>query len=78
MNFLEQKGVSQEGNQSKALTEIAAEIENIRTAWQWGIQHNQIANLSEVAAKLLTFYELSDGNGTENSTFIESLKEMRL
>lgn len=43
--------------QQQALAEIEAEGENIRVAWQWAVEHQQIAHLDQAINGLGIFYE---------------------
>jgi hypothetical protein len=40
------------------LAEIAAEIENIRTAWHWAVSQAYLAVLDQAVSSLFQFYEL--------------------
>jgi predicted ATPase len=44
--------------QKLALAEIAAEIENIRTAWHWSVSQAYLAVLDQAVSSLFQFYEL--------------------
>jgi tetratricopeptide (TPR) repeat protein len=46
------------GRQTEALDWISSELANIRSAWAWAIEHNQIGLLSEAAQSMWYFYEL--------------------
>jgi predicted ATPase len=43
--------------QGRALAEMGAEAENLRLAWQWAAEHQQVAQLDESMDGLCTFYE---------------------
>lgn len=46
------------GRQLETLAEINAEIENVRTAWQWIIAHSQLQAIEQSLDSLYFFYEI--------------------
>lgn len=44
--------------QTAALDQIAAELENIRAAWTWQIEHNQLARLQQSFYPLYSFHSI--------------------
>jgi predicted ATPase/DNA-binding CsgD family transcriptional regulator len=56
--FLAQKEKDlEEGQQKEALEDIQSEIDNIRAAWQWGIEHKREAELDKACRALWFFYD---------------------
>ena len=45
------------GRQREALTEIAAELENIRAAWEWALEKPQVDRLAAATEPLNQFYD---------------------
>lgn len=57
LTFLQQQEVTLKGReQLTALTTIEGEIENIRSAWQWALTHQDIEILSRAVDALYVFY----------------------
>ncbi|MCB0204165.1 MAG: AAA family ATPase [Anaerolineae bacterium] len=58
--LLEQQGVHLKGSphQTKALAIIAQEIDNARTSWQWALDNEQLAILSQAVEGLGHFFEI--------------------
>lgn len=57
LSFLERNGERLHGpDQLAGMSEIEREIENIRAAWAWAADHQDIANLSRGLHGLVTFY----------------------
>ncbi len=57
LSFLERHGKRLHGpDQLAGMAEIEREIENIRAAWAWAADHQDIANLSRGLHGLVTFY----------------------
>ncbi|TFG69766.1 MAG: NACHT domain-containing protein, partial [Anaerolineales bacterium] len=50
--------------QQKAMTQMEVEIENIRAAWQWAVEHAQVERLGKAMEGLVHFFWHS-GRGTE-------------
>ena len=46
-------------DQPRVLNEILAEIENIRAAWYWAVDHGYLAAIQQVTETLFNFYQLS-------------------
>ena len=56
--FLHQRETDLKGSrQQEALAEMRAESENIRLAWQWMAEHDQIEHLDQAINSLGTFYQ---------------------
>ena len=54
----EKKTILQSQDQKKALTELTGEIDNIRTAWDWSITHQNFISLYRVFMALWYVFEL--------------------
>jgi len=48
----------QDRRQKDTVTELAAEVDNLRAAWDWAITHHDIARACQVSATLWHLYEL--------------------
>lgn len=48
----------QDHRQKDAVTELAAELDNIRAAWDWAVTYDDIAHACQVATTLLYLFEL--------------------
>jgi tetratricopeptide (TPR) repeat protein len=67
--------------QKEVLDEVAAEIENIRTGWDWAQKHNAFENIKDSLDSLFRFYEtrawFREGERTFSS-LIQSLNELKI
>jgi predicted ATPase/DNA-binding NarL/FixJ family response regulator len=45
------------GQQRQAVANVASELENVRTAWRWAADHNDVALLHKAADTLYNFYQ---------------------
>jgi predicted ATPase/DNA-binding CsgD family transcriptional regulator len=64
------QGIEQQG----AVREIAAEIENVRTAWRWAIEKEKVEAIQKSAVTLQLFYDLQ-GHFLESATAFEMAVE---
>jgi predicted ATPase/DNA-binding SARP family transcriptional activator len=56
---------------ARAMTEIQTEIDNLRLAWQWGVEQLQPANLRALGAVLSIFFENRGWNQEGLETFAQ-------
>lgn len=57
-NFLDQREADLKGlRQAEALDEVETELENIRAAWDWALDHHAYDLLDRAAGSLMYFYE---------------------
>jgi predicted ATPase/DNA-binding SARP family transcriptional activator len=66
--FLQEREETLKGaDQLRALEEIGAELENVRTAWRWAVARSKVAEIRQAAPSLWLFYEtrslLEEGEG---------------
>jgi predicted ATPase len=58
LEFLARQTQPLQGSQRKqAVAEMRAEIDNIRTAWQWAMAHQQAGEMGQAAESLWVFYD---------------------
>jgi predicted ATPase/DNA-binding SARP family transcriptional activator len=55
--FLQQREISSGGNPKQIVTEISAEIENIRTAWEWAVAGAKVKEIGQALEGLWGFYD---------------------
>jgi hypothetical protein len=56
--------------------EIAAEIDNIRAAWQWAVDHDDLACLQHAQASLFSFYSMRGMTGEGVSGFARAIDKL--
>lgn len=57
--FLAQRAGALAGEQQEqSLTEIVADIENVRAAWQWAVEHEQVKTIGQALEGLYLTYDL--------------------
>jgi DNA-binding SARP family transcriptional activator/predicted ATPase len=56
-SFLQQREISSGGNPKQIVTEISAEIENIRTAWEWAVAETKVKEIGQSLEGLWGFYD---------------------
>ena len=56
--FAEADGRLRSSVQRETLAELTAEMDNLRTAWDWAIAHHAITRVCQVSATLMYVYEL--------------------
>ena len=57
--FLQHKETALKGaGQMKALEEICADLQNVRTAWRWAVAQGKVAEITRAAPVLWLFYEM--------------------
>jgi tetratricopeptide (TPR) repeat protein len=66
--------------QDEALSEIAAEIDNVRAAWHWAVVHSKVAQIGQALESLYLYYDersrVQEGEGAFRMV-AESLRERR-
>ncbi len=57
-DFLYQRELRRGGQQKEILGQLAAEIDNVRTAWNWAIEHGRLTEIGRAAEGLSGFFEV--------------------
>jgi predicted ATPase/DNA-binding SARP family transcriptional activator/Tfp pilus assembly protein PilF len=78
--FMRRQGERLPGKeQQEALAEIGAEIENVRAAWRWAVERQDVRTITEVLDGLYRFYETQSWFQEGEQAFgtaVEKLREM--
>jgi predicted ATPase/Tfp pilus assembly protein PilF len=73
-NFLQQRRSDLEGErQMEALTEIGRVMEDVRAAWQWGIEQQEETAVGKLLESLFLFYQIRSWPQEGETTFTEAL-----
>ncbi|MBN1316224.1 MAG: tetratricopeptide repeat protein [Anaerolineales bacterium] len=75
--FLQQREKDLEaGRQKEAQAEIAREIDNVRTAWQWAIEQKKIQTLAKSLKSLAIFYDMQNWYQEGESAFRRATEKL--
>lgn len=79
-NFLRERAKYMRGEQQhEALEEVRKEIENIRVAWRWAVEHDKVREIGDSLLVMLHFYEIQGWFWEAEKTFgmaVECLDKM--
>lgn len=65
-----------DGRQQEALREIAAELDNVRAAWQWAVAQERLADLKEAAITMQSFFDFQSRFREAVETFESAIERL--
>lgn len=75
--FLAERSEDLRGHrQREALDEIATEVENVRAAWQWAVDHCRVTDLLQAAEALFRFWLVRKGFAEGEQSFGQAADEL--
>jgi tetratricopeptide (TPR) repeat protein len=79
LRFLEEKGVNlQSHDQKQVVADLTGEMDNIRAAWKWSVDHHQFIPLANISASLWYLFELLNWFKEGERTFRETADALRI
>ena len=66
------------GNQMEALQRIEHELENVRAAWGWAVDHNDLGTIERSTDSLARFFSLRSLSQEGNTAFALAIEKVRM